>query len=146
MEHWKRTIERANQHFLQGEWVDAREAYLQALALAQVLFERWADADEAVAACVVSHHNLADLHLRLNQPEESAEYLCAVHQRLLQTMQDERLAPALRAAAMRQSHRTYVELLNFISEHGEYPRTQRLLHNAAVSSRHSHVPYHYGVH
>jgi hypothetical protein len=47
---------------------------------------------------------------------------------------------------MRQSHRTYVELLNFISEHGEYPRTQRLLHNNAVSPRHSHVPHHYGVH
>lgn len=75
MEHWKRTIERANRCFMAGELVDAREAYLQALALAQVLFERWADADEAVAACVISHHNLADLHLRLNQPEESAEYL-----------------------------------------------------------------------
>jgi hypothetical protein len=50
MEHWKRTIERANRFFMQGELVDAREAYLQALALAQVLFERWANADEAVAA------------------------------------------------------------------------------------------------
>ena len=67
MEHWKRTIERANRCFMLGELIDAREAYLQALALAQVLFERWADADEAVAACVISHHNLADLHLRLNQ-------------------------------------------------------------------------------
>ncbi len=93
MEHWKRTIERANRCFMQGELVDAREAYLQALALAQVLFERWANADEAVAACVISHHNLADLHLHLNQPEESAEYLCAIHQRLLQTMQDPRLSP-----------------------------------------------------
>lgn len=54
MEHWKRTIERANRLFMQGELVDAREFYLQALALAQVLFERWGDADEAVAACVIS--------------------------------------------------------------------------------------------
>ena len=38
MEHWKRTIERANRCFMLGELVDAREAYLQALALAQVLF------------------------------------------------------------------------------------------------------------
>lgn len=36
MEHWKRTIERANRCFMLGELVDAREAYLQALALAQV--------------------------------------------------------------------------------------------------------------
>ncbi|MNN54766.1 hypothetical protein D3C81_1696000 [compost metagenome] len=77
---------------------------------------------------MISHHNLADLHLRLNQPEESAEYLCAIHQLLLQTLQDPRQAPALREAALRQSSKTYVELLTFISEYGEYPRTHRLLH------------------
>ncbi len=75
MQHWKRTIELANRCFNLGEWVEARELYLQALALAQVLFERWPDADEAVAACVISHHYLADLHLILVQPEESAEYI-----------------------------------------------------------------------
>lgn len=149
MEHWKRTIERANRFFTQGDLVDARECYLQALALAQVLFERWSNADEAVAACVISHHNLADLHLCLNQPEESAEYLCAIHQRLLQTLQDARLAPALREAAWRQSSKTYVELLNFISEHGEYPRTHRLLESnvaqLACGPATSSGPY-YGVH
>ncbi|WP_191832286.1 hypothetical protein [Pseudomonas fluorescens] len=129
MQHWKRTTEIANRLFDQGELVDARELYLQALALAQVLFERWHDADEAVAVCVIAHHNLADLHLRLNQPQESAEYLCAIHQRLLQAMQDQRLAPALREAALRHSGKTYTELLNFISEYGQYPRTERLLHS-----------------
>ena len=68
MEHWKRTIERANRCFMLGELIDAREAYLQALALAQVLFERWADADEAVAALVVAHHNLADLLVAMTLP------------------------------------------------------------------------------
>lgn len=146
MEHWRRTIERANRHFNLGELVDAREHYLQALALAQVLFERWPDAEEAVAACVISHHNLADLHLRLNQPEESVEYLCAVHQRLLQAMQDTRLAPALREAALHQSSKTYVELLAFISEYGEYPRTSRLLHSRTASSGAAPSSYQHGVH
>jgi len=135
MQHWKRTIEQANRCFMLGELVDARELYLQALALAQVLFERWPDADEAVAACVVSHHNLADLHLQLGQPEESAEYLCAIHQRLLEVMQDQRMRPALRQSAMRQSSKTYAELLGFISEHGEYPRTHRLLNSNSEHSR-----------
>jgi hypothetical protein len=135
MQHWKRTIEQANRCFSRGEWVEARELYLQALALAQVLFERWPDAHEAVAACVVSYHNLADLHLSLGQPEESAEYLCAVHQRLLQAMQDERLQPALRQAALRHSNKTYAQLLGFISEHGEYPRTHRLLNSNAEQTR-----------
>ncbi|MBD1553335.1 tetratricopeptide repeat protein [Pseudomonas typographi] len=127
MQHWRHLIERANGHFERGELLDAREHYLQALAWAQTLLERWPDPDEAVAACVVSHHNLADLHLRLGQPEESAEYLCAIHQRLLLATQDPRLGPALRQAALRHSGHTYTELLAFIREHGEYPRTTRLL-------------------
>ena len=31
MEHWKRTIERANRLFMQGELVDASEFYLLSL-------------------------------------------------------------------------------------------------------------------
>lgn len=151
MQHWKRTIEQANRCFNLGEWVEARELYLQALALAQVLFERWADPDEAVAACVISHHNLADLHLSLGQPEESAEYLCAIHQRLLQVLQDSRLPEALRQAALRHSNKTYAELLSFISEHGEYPRTHRLLSSNSEHTRtslsHSSATGHFhGVH
>ncbi|TRX76230.1 hypothetical protein [Pseudomonas mangiferae] len=127
MEHWKRTIEAGNHCFAAGNWVEAREHYLQALALAQVLYQRWADADAAVAAFVVSHHNLADLHLCLGQPEETAEYLCASHERLLQSVADETLPQALRDAALRHSRTTYLELLQFIGEHGAYPRTERLL-------------------
>ncbi|HEK1691086.1 hypothetical protein PpSQ1_08730 [Pseudomonas putida] len=131
MQHWKRTTEAANRLFEQGELVDARELYLQALALAQVLFERWHDVEEAVAAFVVAHHNLADLHLRLNQPQESADYLCAAHQRLLQASQQARLPQALRDAALRHSGRTYTQLLSFIAEYGQYPRTERLLDRQA---------------
>ena len=76
MQHWKRITETANACFVRGELIDAREHYLQALAWAQVLFERWADVDEAVAACVISHHNLADVHLRLGQPAYMATTAC----------------------------------------------------------------------
>lgn len=88
MRHWQRTIEQANRCFVTGALIDAREHYLHALALAQVLLERWGDADEAVMAFVISHHNLADLHLQLEQPEETAEYLCACHERLLRVSAD----------------------------------------------------------
>ncbi|MNH10429.1 hypothetical protein D3C79_699080 [compost metagenome] len=93
--------------------------------------ERWHDVDEAVAAFVVAHHNLADLHLRLNQPQESVDYLCAAHQRLLQASQQARLPQALRDAALRHSGRTYTQLLSFIAEYGQYPRTERLLDRQA---------------
>ncbi|WP_263142255.1 hypothetical protein [Pseudomonas sp. RIT-PI-AD] len=141
MEQWKRTIEAGNRCFKAGDWVEAREHYLQALALAQVLFQRWMDADAAVAAFVISHHNLADLHLMLGQPEETAENLCAGHERLLQAMADETLPQPLRDAALRHSRATYMELLHFISEHGAYPRTDRLLGHAADDQpRHPRSP------
>ena len=135
MEQWKRTILSGNSCFNRGDLTDARELYLQALALAQVLFDRWRVADEAVAAYVISHHNLADLHLSLGQPEESAEYLCTVHQRLLNVIQDPQMAPALRQAALRHSNKTYSELLGFVGQYGEYPRTQRLLNSNGEHSR-----------
>ncbi|MGE7993095.1 hypothetical protein ACQKPE_19050 [Pseudomonas sp. NPDC089554] len=141
MQHFKRTTQSANRLFERGELVDARELYLQALALAQVLFERWHDVDEAVAVFVIAHHNLADLHLRLNQPHESADYLCAAHQRLLEASQTARLPQALREAALRHSSRTYTELLNFIAEFGQYPRTERLLNrHAPVASELAALP------
>lgn len=127
MRHWQRTIEQGNRCFVTGALIDAREHYLHALALAQVLLEHWGDADEAVMAFVISHHNLADLHLQLEQPEETAEYLCACHERLLRVSADQKLPLALRQAAQHHSRRTYVELLSFIGEHGAYPRTERLL-------------------
>ncbi len=87
--------------------------------------------------------------MRLNQPEESVEYLCAIHQRLLQTMQSPRLPTALREAALRQSSKTYVELLNFISEHGEYPRSNLLLKSNVAQSSHEFSTvsgHHLGAH
>lgn len=127
MEHWKQTIELANRYFSLGEYIDAREQYLQALALSQVLLERWHDADEAVAAYVISHHNLADVHLRLKQPEESAEYLCAIHEHLLQCLIDTRLTSELRLACLRHSRHSYVELIQFTTAHGDTPRIRRVL-------------------
>lgn len=127
MEHWKITIEAGNRCFAEGDWVQARELYLHALAEAQVLFGRWRDHDMAVAAFVISHHNLADLHLTLGQAEEAAENLCASHEKLLQTLANAQLPEALREAALHHSRRTYLELLQFIAEHGAFPRTDRLL-------------------
>ncbi|MNR36435.1 hypothetical protein D3C85_1543520 [compost metagenome] len=42
-------------------------------------------------------------------------------------MADTHLPGALREAALRHSRTTYTSLLQFISEYGAYPRTDRLL-------------------
>ncbi|QLF94470.1 hypothetical protein HW090_15215 [Pseudomonas sp. ABC1] len=118
MELWKKTIESANRCFEAGQMIEAREGYLQALAMAQVLFDRWHDADEAVAALVVSLHNLADLHLRLGQVQEAGRCLRNAHERLLDTAQSGRTGAALREAALRHSNHTYLALMQFMAQHG----------------------------
>lgn len=138
MEHWKSIIEEGNRCFVDGDWVQARERYLQALAEAQLLLGRWSDHEQAVAAFVVSHHNLADLHLTLEQPESAAENLCACHERLLSILGNDALPEALHQAALRHSQRTYLELLHFIAEYGTFPRTERLLGTSRRQAWQSH--------
>ena len=127
MEHWKTIIETGNRCFSEGDWVTARELYLQALAEAQVMFGRWPDHNMAVAAFVISHHNLADLHLALGQPEEAAENLCASHERLLQTLASQPLT-ALQVSVNRSylvtSSREYV--FYSCSEQGDKLTCKRL--------------------
>ncbi|RZA09947.1 MAG: hypothetical protein EOP02_35475, partial [Proteobacteria bacterium] len=78
------------------------------------------------------------------------EYLCAIHERLLRAAEDPRLPSALRDAALRHASKTYAELLGFTRQHGEYPRTHRLLCSAAdtdvapVVTQPDNLPY--GVH
>lgn len=141
MEHWKSIIEAGNRCFVEGDWVQARECYLQALAEAQLLLGRWSDHEQAVAAFVVSHHNLADLHLTLSQPESAAENLCSCHERLLSILANQAQPEALREVALRHSQRTYLELMHFIAEHGAFPRTQRLLGAAPHHAWKSPMPH-----
>lgn len=135
MEYWKRIITAGNRCFHDGDLIEARELYLRALAQAQMLLERWPEPAEAVSALVVSYHNLGDLHLMLEQPEETAEYLCACHERLLQLVYDARQPQDLREMAQRHSGRTYATLMQFIQDHGTYPRTDRLLDRSAPVAR-----------
>ena len=138
MEHWKRTIERANRCFAEGEMVDAREHYLQALALAQVLFERWSDADEAVAACVISHHNLADLLVAMTLPDRAADLLCHIHDCLLATSQSPTSSAALREAAVRHARSTRTELLAFLGKHGHHDGILRCLGQCQCQTEPAH--------
>jgi tetratricopeptide (TPR) repeat protein len=133
MEHWKRTMQIGTRYFAEGAWVDAREQYLQALALAQVLFDRWPDPDAAVAALVVSQHNLADLHLQLQRPDAAIAHLRACHEHLLRAMSDERLSTGLRDAALRHSNHSYLRLLQVSTEHGRSASPVALTRGAPLS-------------
>ncbi|ASK33110.1 hypothetical protein [Alloalcanivorax mobilis] len=133
MQRWRDLTREANRLFENGRLNDARAQYLNALALARALFDQWHDPDEAVAALVTSHFNLAALYERLGQPALSADYLASVHDYLVLVAADQRSPPGLQYAALRHSSATYRHALAFLRRH----RDQQQLH-WLVSGHHAH--------
>lgn len=127
MAYWKRQTLCGNRHFDAGEHAKALDCYQQALWLARQQFACWPDVDEAVAALVVAHHNLADLLVAMTLPERAADLLCHIHDCLLATSQSPASSDALRDCALRHSHGTRTELLAFVRKHGSHNGIQRCL-------------------
>lgn len=127
MVHWKVQTLSGNRHFDAGEHAKALSYYQQALWLARQQFACWHDADEAVAALVVAHHNLADLLVAMALPERAADLLCHIHDCLLATSQSPASPAPLRDAALRHSRSTRTELLAFVRKHGTQDAIQRCL-------------------
>jgi len=120
MSHWKQQTREGNRLFDCGEYHQALACYQQALWLANQQLALWHDADEAVAALVVSHHNQADLLVAMARPERAAELLCYVHDCLLATCHFPSCPSRLREAALRHIHTTRAELLTFVQRHGRH--------------------------
>lgn len=127
--HWRSTIQQGNEHYRlvsPGSLARALSLFQDALLMADVLFEQWPDADVALAAYVVSHHNLADTLLRLDETDEAATHLCVAHERL-ERLRDDLSQPASRRdAAERHLARTLAELERFAHRHGSLLLARRM--------------------
>ena len=127
MVHWKQQTLSGNRYFDAGEFAKALSSDQQALWLARQQFSFWHDADEAVAALVVAHHNLADLLIAMTLPDRAADLLCHIHDCLLATSQSPACPSPLRAAALRHTRSTHTELIAFVRKHGTQDAIQRCL-------------------
>ncbi len=117
LECWQQAISIGNRAFDDGDFDTARRVFLYSLSLAQGLVSQFdlqsGRKDNSIAALVVSHHNLADLHFRMGQIELGCDQLCAVHYQLLRISVHG--SNALRHAANDHLRRTQLELQHFIS-------------------------------
>jgi len=124
---WQRSTLRGNRALGQGSLAEALEHYRAALALAEALQDGPGEPDTALAALVVSHHNLAELHLRASRPDAdlAAAHLCRAHELLHGMLSDARETPERRLAAWRHGRVTYVQLQNFLQRHPGHARARR---------------------
>lgn len=134
MSHWKQQTREGNRLFDCGEYHQALVHYQQALWLARQQLVQWHDADEAVAALVVAHHNLADLLVAMTLPDRAADLLCYVHDCLLATCHSPACSSRLREAALRHTRTTRAELLTFVQRHGSHAGIMRSLGHCLCQS------------
>ncbi|MCB5186490.1 hypothetical protein LG200_00540 [Methylobacillus caricis] len=131
---WERSIREGNQAFSRNEDLAALQQYHSALKQAQYLLKQCVQADTqelpvdtVLAAYVVSHHNLANVHARQGDINAAACRLCEAHRCLSRICADASMACELRMAAQRHGQRTYTELLNFTNLYSQHPLVAKTL-------------------
>lgn len=118
---WEQAIRNGNQAYTGHQDQLALQQYQLALKQAKLMLRAFVQADsqaepcvdKILAAYVVSHHNLADLHLRQGDRCAAACRLCEAHQCLACMCADMGMRSELREAAQRHGRRTYTALLHF---------------------------------
>ncbi|WP_394790970.1 hypothetical protein [Rhodoferax sp.] len=139
---WENLARRGSQAMQTGHAGLALLSFQHALSIAQSLLhsaqanDQAHQADDCVAALVVSHHNLADLFTHNRQPEQAAIHVCCAHRTLLGLLRGQLpdrhdlLQPpslALQQAAWRHSRETYAGLLQYQRDWGPCPAITQLL-------------------
>ena len=120
---WEDLMRRGLEAARRGQPGLAEGLCLRALLIAQSLLAGAGDerADDRMAAFVVTHLNLADLHRDADRPHDAVDHLCAAHRTLMEMLRDARTDPALQQAAFRHSRETHAALLAHLGEHGSDP-------------------------
>lgn len=120
---WERVMRRGVDAARCGQLLLAESLYLQALRLAQPLLDAGCAgrADDRIAAFVVTHLNLSDLHRDAERSDDAVAHLCMAHCRLMALLRDPLAEPALQQAACRHSRETHAALVAHLGEHGIHP-------------------------
>ena len=82
-EYWQHTTRRANMCFESKSLSLANKYYHKALGLAYELFQIPLEYKHSIVAITISHHNLADLFLKKNNPKQASKHLQNAHDFIL---------------------------------------------------------------
>ena len=120
---WQSLMRRACDAARCGNTALAGHLYQQSLVIAQSLMTHGDgfNADDRLAAFVVTRLNLADLHNDLDEPQAAVAHLCGAHETLMGLVRDQAGDHDMQQAAFRHSRETHAALLAYLSEHGSHP-------------------------
>jgi len=129
LHRWELAMRRVQESARSGQPQQAERTARAALQEAQGLLEHPSEGreEDCVAAFVVSHHVLADLHASEGAIETAAHLRCTAHERLLALLANCPQGAAVQQAAWRHSRATHSELLHHAAEHGVDPAITQVL-------------------
>jgi len=113
---WETKTARANHCFDQESFDDAKKNYISAKYLALKLLENTDQPDRAVAALVVSYHNLSNLYQRLNQLKRAYSELDEVDAYLANYLVSGLSCVDLKCAVHHGIAKTRAELFSFVKK------------------------------
>jgi hypothetical protein len=110
-------------------------AYEHALTIARRLIEAPPPGrdEDCIAALVVSHQNLADLHADQGNHDDAARLLCQAHEFLIALSLNAERPATLRRIALRHSRETHVALIRHLARYGQHPLIARTLDDASLA-------------
>ena len=113
---WEHKTAKANHYFDQESFEHAKKSYIGAKNLALRLFENSDQPERAVAALVVSYHNLSNLYQQLNQPKRAYSELDEVDAYLANCLKSGLSSVDVKIAVRHGIDRTRAELFSFIKK------------------------------
>ena len=129
---WRQAMTDGNEAYEKGRYRAALRHYDLALTMATESFGHARDAEAAMAAYVIAHHNLADTYERLGNIALQRLHLCLPHEKLCAAMNDATLADAWQSAALSHSRRTYTELVRFLGLHPDDAEARQVANHGAA--------------
>ena len=114
---WKAQICAGNDCFDKRQILSALAHYHKAIDQAQALLEQWDDPKAAVAALLVSHHNLADLYLTEDKAMLAEYELQKVHQKIGDCLSKAQPNSFRASALIWGVSQSYIALVNYQKNH-----------------------------
>lgn len=121
---WEQLARRGSMCARTGQAARAVACHQRALLLAQDLVASPLAAENphaCLAALVVSHHNLADIHRDAGHFPLAVQHVCAAHDALVALACDLTLDAHLQAAALRHLRETHAALVTHVQDYGPHP-------------------------
>lgn len=136
--NWQLYTRTGNQQIQEQQYLLAWQSYCQAIEFAELMLEAaelYPQYADAVHPYLVSHHNLADVLLHLDDVQQAESVLQSAYTRVMTLMNDQALSDALRLESFKALKMVTFELHRFYREQDQSQEAEALFAEATRAAQ-----------